>query len=1512
MPSNNKPFNQNRLGKAIKATLPLFAFMGGGAVASTRNQSSSFSGRRLKSPAIVYVTKADEAYGDNSLIKNRAQHTNAKSGRSAFGAFTNKYSKKVTPVEIDVDSEALAFLKANDLLSSGESIQARLSGNTLGRKTFVDFCHSVNVGAATSLPDSLIPGAGTITAQANVISGFTNKAACTTAGNIWHYTTGGVCTSVAQGTPAACMAGSFYWRGFNVNGIAGSNVAPTLTGTPASISVTEDVASDVNLSAVTFADADGDSLTVTLTANAGTLAATSGGSVTVGGTGTGTMTLDGTAANINTFLDTTTNIKYTTVSNDTTARNIAVKVNDGTVDSATSNITVNITAVNDDPTETGTFPTDITVSEDIAGNFDLSGLTLADADAGASSVVLTSTASAGTLAATSGGGVTVGGSGTGTLTLTGTVSNIDTFLNTASNIQYTGASNVNGNDAATVAVKINDGGNTGTGGGGDVALGTVNMDITSSNDGPTIAGAPASVTVTEDVASDVNLSAVTFADADGDSLTVTLTANAGTLTATSGGSVTVGGTGTGTMTLDGTAANINTFLDTTTNIKYTTVSNDTTARNIAVKVNDGTVDSATSNITVNITAVNDDPTETGTFPTDITVSEDIAGNFDLSGLTLADADAGASSVVLTSTASAGTLAATSGGGVTVGGSGTGTLTLTGTVSNIDTFLNTASNIQYTGASNVNGNDAATVVVKINDGGNIGTGGGGDVALGTVNMDITAINDLPTDIGLSSTSINRNATGAAANVGNLSTTDADDVSFTYTLVSAGTAANGSCGVGNDADNASFQITGASFETSGALVAGSYDVCVQTNDGSTTFEKTFAITVVDSVAPTINAVTIPNSAHKVGDVVTATITVTSDTDDYTTGSGGISGTINGYTLGSFSRTNDTTYTATFTVIDGGTDVAAGSDVAVNFTLTDSTGNTSGAFTTAISQTSDAIYANLPDVNLTASTTTLAEDGGTSTLTGTLSGSLNNQWPVDVTVNLAYTGTGTITTDYTGAAAITITSGGSTGTTVVTSLADTLFDAPIAETIIVDINSLSVGNEGTTNQQTLSITDAESAPVTTLSVGNASVAENSGTSSISATLDNATYADVTVNLAYSGTATLGGTDANTPSASITIPAGSTTANAVTGVTSISDALVEGNETIIMDIASVAGGSATENGTQQQTVTITDDDVPNISLSVSASPIAEAAGNSTVTATLSQVTFANVTVTLGYTGTATDVTDYTKTNTITIPTGNLTGSTTLTAVQDTVPEQGETVIIDVTGVSGGLAVENGVQQQTVTITDDEVVNVSLSASPTSFNEVGGVSTVTATLDQATYADVTVNLGYTGTATTVTDYTTAGDITITAGQTTGTTVLTGVGDASVEGAESIIVDITGVAGGSAVENGVQQQTLTLTDTNNAPVISSTAVTTVNEGSLYSYTFTVTDVDVGDTLTLSATQLPGWLSFNPATGVLSGTPTNDEVGTHNVTLRVNDGTENVDQAFVITVTNINDAPLISSCTYYSD
>jgi hypothetical protein len=88
---------------------------------------------------------------------------------------------------------------------------------------------------------------------------------------------------------------------------------------------------------------------------------------------------------------------------------------------------------------------------------------------------------------------------------------------------------------------------------------------------------------------------------------------------------------------------------------------------------------------------------------------------------------------------------------------------------------------------------------------------------------------------------------------------------------------------------------------------------------------------------------------------------------------------------------------------------------------------------------------------------------------------------------------------------------------------------------------------------------------------------------------------------------------------------------------------------------------------------------------------------------------------------------------------------------------------------------------------------------------------------------------------------------------------------------------------------------NDLPTFTSLAPPTVaTEDVTYSITVTADDDD-NDPLTMSAPVLPGWLTFTPGTGLLEGTPAYADVGNHNVTLRVNDGTVDVDDSFVISV-----------------
>ncbi|WP_188508061.1 Ig-like domain-containing protein [Parapedobacter pyrenivorans] len=104
---------------------------------------------------------------------------------------------------------------------------------------------------------------------------------------------------------------------------------------------------------------------------------------------------------------------------------------------------------------------------------------------------------------------------------------------------------------------------------------------------------------------------------------------------------------------------------------------------------------------------------------------------------------------------------------------------------------------------------------------------------------------------------------------------------------------------------------------------------------------------------------------------------------------------------------------------------------------------------------------------------------------------------------------------------------------------------------------------------------------------------------------------------------------------------------------------------------------------------------------------------------------------------------------------------------------------------------------------------------------------------------------------------------------------------------------------------LEVVNVNDAPTISGTPGTSVDQDVAYSFIPVADDID-GDELTYSITNKPDWADFDTATGELSGTPGNGDVGvTTDIVISVSDGTLSVDlAAFDLEVVNVNDAPTI--------
>ena len=138
-------------------------------------------------------------------------------------------------------------------------------------------------------------------------------------------------------------------------------------------------------------------------------------------------------------------------------------------------------------------------------------------------------------------------------------------------------------------------------------------------------------------------------------------------------------------------------------------------------------------------------------------------------------------------------------------------------------------------------------------------------------------------------------------------------------------------------------------------------------------------------------------------------------------------------------------------------------------------------------------------------------------------------------------------------------------------------------------------------------------------------------------------------------------------------------------------------------------------------------------------------------------------------------------------------------------------------------------------------------------------------------------------------------------------------GTLSLKVTATEISGAS-VSNNFNVTVNNVANVNNPPIIVNPIMNqSTPEDALFNFTVpgnTFKDIDVGDTLTYSATladgtALPPWLTFNAATMTFSGTPTNDNVGTLSLKVTATDiAGAGVASDFNVTVENVNDPPFV--------
>ena len=365
-------------------------------------------------------------------------------------------------------------------------------------------------------------------------------------------------------------------------------------------------------------------------------------------------------------------------------------------------------------------------------------------------------------------------------------------------------------------------------------------------------------------------------------------------------------------------------------------------------------------------------------------------------------------------------------------------------------------------------------------------------------------------------------------------------------------------------------------------------------------------------------------------------------------------------------------------------------------------------------------------------------------------------------------------------------------------------------------------------------DSTPVVTLSASNISMAENGGTTDIVATLSNPASKAVKILLDYSGIA-INGNDYNATT-EINIPAGSTSEQI--SINSIDDKIYEGNEDIIVSIASVTNAY----GSGTQTLTINDDEgIPTVTLTSSALSFLENGGTCDVTAILSNKSAYPVTATLTFSGTAKVGRDYTTSaEIITVPAGSTSASITLTGINNAIDENDKTLVIDIAGVVDGI--EDGSQSIALSVTDDDAAP-SFSVGDISVAE-GDSGTValkyTVTLSSSSGKEVTIDYATEdGTATAdlaspaLGDYiATSGTLNFAPGDTSKEVTVLVNGDYTSEPNETVLLKLSN---GSNTSNTTAQAIGTiLNDDDPELILGGTASISEGTGATKGFSFTVT------------------------------------------------------------------------------
>ena len=463
--------------------------------------------------------------------------------------------------------------------------------------------------------------------------------------------------------------------------------------------------------------------------------------------------------------------------------------------------------------------------------------------------------------------------------------------------------------------------------------------------------------------------------------------------------------------------------------------------------------------------------------------------------------------------------------------------------------------------------------------------------------------------------------------------------------------------------------------------------------------------------------------------------------------------------------------------------------------------------------------PTVSLVLSSDLILENGGSATVTATLSGASSEA--VRVTVSAAAVSPA-VAADFTlsGNRTLTIAAGDTTSTgTVTVTAVNNAVDAPDKA---VTVSATVLGGHGVLAPASKTLTIAnDDATTVNLVLSSLLISENGDSTTVTATLSAPSSEKVTLVVSATAVSPAVASDFTlSTNDTLTIAAGATTSTGTVRIKAADNAVDAPDKSVTVS-ATASGGNGV-SAPANQTLTITDDDAtPTVTLALSPASISENGDSTTVTATLSGPSSEEVTLVVSAAAVSPAVaSDFTlSTNdTLTIAAGATTSTRTvrIKAVDNAVDAPDKSVTVSATA-SGGRGVSHPADQ-TLTITDDDATpTVSLVLSPDSISENGDSTTVTATLSGVSSEKVTLVVSATAVSPAVAEDLTlsANDtLTIAAGATTSTrTVRIKAVNNGVDAPDKSVTVSATATGGNGVAD-PSDQTLTITDDDATPTVS--------------------------------------------------------------------------------------------------